>query len=52
MRFISGNGHGHDPVVGPAGDGTLQLGMTDAAGACSQDNKRTMTVQVSVTRQG
>ncbi len=35
-----------------SGNGTLQLGMNDTAGACSQDNKGTMTVQVSVTRQG
>jgi hypothetical protein len=35
-----------------AGNGTLQLGMNDAAGACSQDNKGSMTVQVKVTHQG
>ncbi|MGW1282609.1 serine/threonine-protein kinase [Streptomyces sp. NPDC002586] len=30
-------------------DGTLQLGMNDAAGACSQDNRGALTVKVSVT---
>ncbi|MGW0708361.1 protein kinase domain-containing protein [Streptomyces sp. NPDC002643] len=34
-----------------SGDGTLQLGMNDAAGSCSQDNKGAMKVQVSVTHQ-
>ncbi|WP_200301729.1 serine/threonine-protein kinase [Streptomyces adelaidensis] len=34
-----------------AGDGTLHLGMNDAAGSCSEDNKGTMTVRVSVTHQ-
>ncbi|MER5936718.1 protein kinase [Streptomyces sp. NPDC001928] len=33
-----------------AGDGTLQLGMNDAAGGCSQNNRGIMSVQVSVTR--
>ncbi|WP_228033850.1 serine/threonine-protein kinase [Streptomyces spongiae] len=33
------------------GDGTLQLGINDAAGACSEDNRGTMTVQVSITHQ-
>jgi hypothetical protein len=31
------------------GDGTLNLGMNDAAGSCSEDNRGTLTVQVSVT---
>lgn len=34
-----------------AGNGTLQLGMNDAAGACSQDNRGTLTVRVSITHQ-
>lgn len=33
------------------GNGPLQLGINDAAGACSQDNRGTLTVQVRVTRQ-
>ncbi|MEE1760225.1 serine/threonine-protein kinase [Streptomyces sp. SP18BB07] len=33
------------------GNGTLHLGMNDAAGACSEDNRGTLTVQVSITRQ-
>ena len=33
------------------GNGTLQLTINDAAGSCSQDNKGTLTVQVSVTHQ-
>ncbi|MEU6254343.1 serine/threonine-protein kinase [Streptomyces sp. NPDC047043] len=33
-----------------AGNGTLQLGMNDFAGLCSQDNRGTLTVRVSVTR--
>ncbi|MET7457467.1 protein kinase [Streptomyces sp. NPDC005574] len=35
-----------------SGNGTLQLGMNDIAGPCSQDNRGTLTVRVSVTRQG
>ncbi|UUU25799.1 serine/threonine-protein kinase [Streptomyces sp. DSM 40750] len=34
-----------------AGDGTLQLGMNDAAGACSEDNRGTLTVKVVVRHQ-
>lgn len=34
------------------GDGTLQLGMNDSAGACSEDNRGTLTVEVSVTHAG
>ncbi|MER6410162.1 serine/threonine-protein kinase [Streptomyces humidus] len=34
------------------GNGTLKLGMNDAAGSCSDDNKGTLTVQVRITRQG
>ncbi|WP_216586768.1 serine/threonine-protein kinase [Streptomyces brasiliscabiei] len=30
------------------GDGTLQLGMNDTAGACSEDNRGTLTVKVTV----
>ncbi|MCL8009930.1 serine/threonine-protein kinase [Streptomyces sp. AS02] len=38
--------------VGPASPfGTLDLGMNDFAGLCSQDNRGTLTVRVSVTRQ-
>ncbi|MDC0770883.1 hypothetical protein [Streptomyces sp. HD] len=33
-----------------AGNGTLQLGMNDTAGHCSQGNRGTWTVRVSVTR--
>lgn len=33
------------------GNGTLQLGINDSAGACSEDNRGTLTVQVSVTHQ-
>ncbi|NUT26142.1 MAG: hypothetical protein HOV84_09520 [Streptomyces sp.] len=33
-----------------AGSGTLQLGMNDTAGYCSQDNRGTLTVRVSVKR--
>ncbi|MEU8974635.1 serine/threonine-protein kinase [Streptomyces monashensis] len=33
-----------------AGDGTLKLDMNDAPGACSQDNRGALTVQVSDTR--
>ncbi|MGW0945711.1 hypothetical protein ACWD4O_24620 [Streptomyces sp. NPDC002623] len=32
-----------------AGNGTLQLGANDVAGLCSQDNRGSMTVQVTVT---
>ncbi|WP_326573491.1 serine/threonine protein kinase [Streptomyces sp. NBC_00481] len=32
-----------------SGNGTLQLGMNDAAGACSEDNRGTLTVKVSIT---
>ncbi|MFE7930568.1 serine/threonine-protein kinase [Streptomyces sp. NPDC057456] len=31
------------------GNGTLQLGMNDTAGLCSEDNRGTLTVKVSVT---
>lgn len=31
------------------GDGTLQLGMNDAAGSCSEDNKGALIVRVGVT---
>ncbi|UIX28801.1 serine/threonine-protein kinase [Streptomyces sp. GQFP] len=34
-----------------AGNGTLQLGINDSAGACSEDNRGALTVQVSVTHQ-
>ncbi|MFG2793784.1 hypothetical protein [Streptomyces sp. NPDC048419] len=34
-----------------AADAALQLGINDAAGLCSEDNKGTLTVQVSVTHQ-
>ncbi|MEU3615578.1 serine/threonine-protein kinase [Streptomyces sp. NPDC006872] len=34
-----------------AGNGTLQLGANDVAGFCSQDNRGSMTVQVTVTHQ-
>ncbi|MGW7255855.1 serine/threonine-protein kinase [Streptomyces sp. NPDC054834] len=33
------------------GNASLQLGMNDSAGVCSQDNRGTLTVQVSVTHQ-
>ena len=33
------------------GNATLQLGINDTAGVCSQDNRGTLTVQVSTTRQ-
>ncbi|AOR36720.1 hypothetical protein BFF78_41780 [Streptomyces fodineus] len=33
-----------------AQDGTLKLGMNDATGVCSQDNRGALTVQVRVTR--
>ncbi|MCX4405644.1 serine/threonine-protein kinase [Streptomyces sp. NBC_00268] len=32
-----------------AGKGTLQLGMNDTAGSCSEDNRGSLTVRVSVT---
>ncbi|MGI5457698.1 protein kinase domain-containing protein [Streptomyces sp. CA-249302] len=35
-----------------AGGGTLQLGMNDTAGYCSQDNRGSLTVRVSVTHKG
>ncbi|MEU6147003.1 hypothetical protein ABZ848_42475, partial [Streptomyces sp. NPDC047081] len=35
-----------------AGSGTLQLGMNDTAGYCSQDNRGSLTVRVSVTHKG
>ncbi|MEU6553120.1 serine/threonine-protein kinase [Streptomyces sp. NPDC046915] len=35
-----------------AENASLQLGMNDAAGVCSQDDKGTLTVKVSVTHQG
>ncbi|MEW2045435.1 serine/threonine-protein kinase [Streptomyces sp. NPDC005476] len=31
------------------GNGTLQLGMNDTAGTCSEDNRGTLTVNVSIT---
>ncbi|MFC8515932.1 serine/threonine-protein kinase [Streptomyces sp. NPDC057257] len=34
-----------------AGSGTLQLGMNDTAGYCSQDNRGSLTVRVSVTHE-
>ncbi|MGW2619190.1 serine/threonine-protein kinase [Streptomyces sp. NPDC001500] len=34
------------------GNGTLRLGMNDAAGACSDDNRGTLNVQVSITHRG
>jgi hypothetical protein len=34
-----------------AADAALQLGINDAAGLCSEDDKGTLTVQVTVTRQ-
>ncbi|MFF0162297.1 protein kinase [Streptomyces sp. NPDC005263] len=34
------------------GDGTLQLGMNDTAGSCSEDNRGALTVQVSITHRG
>lgn len=34
-----------------AGSGTLQLGMNDTAGSCSEDNRGTLTVRVSVTHE-
>ncbi|WP_371669976.1 serine/threonine protein kinase [Streptomyces sp. NBC_00289] len=43
---------GRELTFQAAGNGTLQLGMNDIAGSCSQDNKGTMTVRVSVTREG
>ena len=33
------------------GSGALHLGMNDTAGVCSQDNRGTLTVQVSVTHE-
>ncbi|MET8948378.1 serine/threonine-protein kinase [Streptomyces sp. NPDC004542] len=35
-----------------AGNGTLQLGMNDTAGSCSEDNRGALNVRVSVTHQG
>jgi len=37
-------------TIRATGSGTLQLGMNDAAGVCSQDNRGTLTVRVSVTQ--
>jgi hypothetical protein len=34
-----------------AQNGPLQLGINDAAGSCSEDNRGTLTVEVSVTHQ-
>ncbi|MEV1070078.1 hypothetical protein [Streptomyces sp. NPDC050263] len=42
---------GQKPTFQAAGNGTLQLGASDVAGLCSQDNRGSMTVQVTVTHQ-
>ncbi|MFD9396354.1 serine/threonine-protein kinase [Streptomyces sp. NPDC060000] len=34
------------------GNGTLQLGMNDTAGTCSEDNRGTLTVKVTITHGG
>lgn len=40
---------GRELTFRAAGGGTLQLGMNDTAGYCSQDNRGTLAVRVSVT---
>lgn len=42
---------GQELAFRAAGNGTLQLGMNDTAGACSEDNRGALTVKVSVTHQ-
>jgi hypothetical protein len=42
---------GRELAFRATGNGTLQLGMNDTAGSCSEDNRGALTVQVSVTPQ-
>jgi hypothetical protein len=53
-RLVGGNGFpvhsvGQRLTFQAAGKGTLQLGMNDTAGSCSEDNRGSLTVRVSVT---
>jgi hypothetical protein len=42
---------GQELTFRAGGSGTLQLGMNDTAGACSEDNRGALTVKVSITHQ-
>ncbi|WP_327347970.1 serine/threonine-protein kinase [Streptomyces europaeiscabiei] len=43
---------GQELTFKATGNGTLHLGMNDAAGSCSSDNRGALTVKVSITHRG
>ncbi|WP_333739872.1 hypothetical protein [Streptomyces sp. IBSBF 2806] len=43
---------GRELTFKATGNGTLQLGMNDTAGSCSDDNRGTLNVEVSITHRG